>query len=523
MTDVAPWLRVLIEVELALLVAGGAVGIVVFFVIALRTVFDRSALVSPEEFREGRAVAERAKHDFEPDLAWPWYFRRQTEADGERIRLEEEAVGRRLWAVLGAPLFTRAPLTGSWRLTPAWLLVPYPLAVLPFLLGGLATTAACEAIALVVALAVSAFAWLVFVVIVGTLRGIEALWLRFRHTSASCPRCYYVGDRPAYRCGGCGALHRDIRPGRLGVFFRRCDCGEVMPTMVLRAAWSREAICQRCEEPLRAGAAAIRDVRVPIFGDVSAGKTRLLCASLDSIHDLAERNGIALSYPDAESQRLADEARATIRSSADTVKTGLASGPALSFRLGAGANSTLVHLFDVAGELYRDGDRYEDVSFLDQGHGLIFVVDPFTLPTVRGRLAGDPSAALQVSAGEGKDPDLAYHQVVSQLRDRGVKASSQRLAIVVSKADVLAELGVDFPTAFAEIIDWLRDNGLHNVVIAAPNEFAEVRYFAVASIPADRTTQETDPGAPLRWLLRAQGVPLPAEPQPVAIGEGEDE
>jgi len=296
-----------------------------------------------------------------------------------------------------------------------------------------------------------------------------------------------------------------------------------MPTMVLRAAWSREAVCQRCEEPLRAGAGAIRDVRVPIFGDVSAGKTRLLYSALDSVAELAERSGIPLSYPDAESRQLAERARATIHSAADTAKTGLAAGQALSFRLGDGSNSTLVHLFDVAGELYRDSDHYEDVSFLDHGHGLIFVVDPFGLPSVRNRLAGDASVAPQVAVGAGKDPDLAYHQVVSRLRDRGVKASSQRLAIVVSKADLLAECGLDLPIAFTEIVEWLRDNGLHNVVIAAPNEFAEVRYFAVASVAAERATWETDPGAPLRWLLRARGVPLPAEPEVVAIGEAGDE
>ena len=52
---------------------------------------------------------------------------------------------------------------------------------------------------------------------------------------------------------------------------------------------------------------------------------------------------------------------------------------------------------------------------------------------------------------------------------------------------------------------------MHNLVMAARRDFAEVRFFAVASqaLPAGAPD---DPGAPLRWLLTSHGVRLPADP-----------
>jgi hypothetical protein len=49
------------------------------------------------------------------------------------------------------------------------------------------------------------------------------------------------------------------------------------------------------------------------------------------------------------------------------------------------------------------------------------------------------------------------------------------------------------------------------VVLAARQEFAEVRYFTVASLAASVTTPDTEPGLPLRWLLRSRGLKLPDE------------
>jgi len=107
------------------------------------------------------------------------------------------------------------------------------------------------------------------------------------------------------------------------------------------------------------------------------------------------------------------------------------------------------------------------------------------------------------------DPDLAYGEVISRLRDGGVPFSAQRLAVVLSKADLLRRAGLDLPSDSTAIEDWLVKAGLQNLVLAMSREFAEVRYFAVASLDVSASLPD-EPGVPLRWLLAAHGVRLPA-------------
>jgi hypothetical protein len=58
---------------------------------------------------------------------------------------------------------------------------------------------------------------------------------------------------------------------------------------------------------------------------------------------------------------------------------------------------------------------------------------------------------------------------------------------------------------------------VHNLVMSARREFAEVRFFAVAS--QDVTPASThEPGVPLRWLLTSHGVRLPADPATADAG-----
>ena len=109
------------------------------------------------------------------------------------------------------------------------------------------------------------------------------------------------------------------------------------------------------------------------------------------------------------------------------------------------------------------------------------------------------------------DPELTYDEVASRLRDSGIPASAQRLAVVVSKADLLRSAGLNLPTESAELAQWLADAGVHNLVLAARREFAEVKFFSVASQQVAPDGRD-DPGTPLRWLLTVHGVRLPADP-----------
>jgi hypothetical protein len=469
--------------------------------------FARALVRAPDLIVPGTDQAEQVKThpvgpgEFPPDLAWPFYPFRQSRADLERLRRGVAGNNTAVWRRPAGAFFGDAK---GW-----WFLFPIPAAILSFLI---VASLACW------------FCFLVFALVFTVCQGVSLLllrpaavvlcgaerWRRGRmRVQAACMRCFHVTSWPAYQCPSCERPHHDVRPGRLGLLTRRCQCGRHLPTMASRAGWRLTPLCQRCGTPMLEGAGAVRDIRIPVFGDISAGKTRFLYASLNSLMMTARQARLDLSFPDKDSSDLAEFGLSVIRSSRETAKTSTNAQVALTFRLGTGHRSELVHLFDAAGEHFRDARRPDALRFLDDGQGLVYVLDPFSIQAVRKQLG---AKALRLAHAAAGDPELTYDEVVSRLRDSGIPASVQRLAVVVSKADLLRSAGVNLPTESGELARWLSDAGVHNLVLAARHEFAEVEFFPVASQQVARNGRD-DPGKPLRWLLTAHGVRLPADPE----------
>jgi hypothetical protein len=460
--------------------------------------------LSPQAYHEERTAAGDV--GFGPDPGWPAYAIAQARLDIARCWSMASATGERPWAMATGAFFgTRY---GDWRVW--WFFWPVPVVVLLVLsVMTFASTAVCLLLT-VVSLAVTAVVAAGQFFVGGILRALEWAWQKAVRAEASCPHCYFVSPRPAYRCE-CGELHRDVRPGRLGVLARRCQCGRAHPTTVLRADGHFPAVCQRCGVPLEGGAATVRDVRVPIFGDVSSGKTRFLYAALDAVTALARHGGVPFSHPTEDARREAERALHVIRSGAETTKTSAGSLPtALTCSIGKGATRSLVHLFDAAGEQYGDGGLHDQLGFLHSSRCLVFVIDPFSVPAIRDRIAGaNPAAVAQANPAEG-DVELFYTGVVHRMRDSGVRADAQRLAVVVSKADLLDAGGMQVPSESNAIADWLTGLGLHNIALSARRDFAEVRFFTVHSTAYGSTAPGRAAADAIAWVLTTSGVRLPA-------------
>jgi hypothetical protein len=474
------------------------------FVIALA----RALVTDPDLITPAADQAEQVKArpvgpgEFAPDLAWPLYPLRQSRADIARARRNVADGNAAAW---------RRPARWFFRTAQGWwLLFPVPVAVMAFL-GLASVTSWCCYLVYATVTRVAVVAGRAVLGPAALLGGAERVRRSRLRTDAACTQCFHVTAWPAYVCPGCGERHRDVRPGRLGVLWRRCECGAHLPVRASRAAWRVTPVCQRCGAAMPAGAGAVRDIRVPVFGDISAGKTRFLYASLNSLVAVAARAALDVTYPDKGSQEQAEFGLGVIRSGRQTAKTSTNGQVSLTVRLGSGRGSELVHLFDAAGEHFRSARRPDALRFLDDGQGLVYILDPFSLEVIRKRAGGADSPEVRAAHAAAGDPELTFDEVASRLRDTGVPASSGRLAVVVSKADLLQTAGIDLPDDSDALARWLWDNGVHNLVLQARRDFAEARFFAVASqaVPPDGPH---DPGAPLRWLLTAHGVRLPAAP-----------
>jgi hypothetical protein len=516
---VAGFMLVGLPVVLAVLPAAAVGGVVLAVVVALRTLAGahrvRPRTVTPNDVVAGTAGLPklRGNQPFGRDPAWPSYLVAQWRVDlstARRAVTDLLANGFRRIARYTADPTVRVVRVicgivafGCWLDVSAGAL----LAIWALLL-------LCGVIRTVV--------WLGWLVVLGTLRGGDFLVRRIRRAQASCQYCYHVSSVPAFPCDRCGRVHHDIRPGRLGGAWRRCACGRRLPTTVLRAsAHGLPATCQRCDKPLRTGSAVLTDIRVPVFGPVFAGKTRLVYAGLLALRDASAALGVRMDFVDDESRQAVDSGSQIITSGADTVKTPAGVLPsALTLRFTVGRRRALLHLFDAAGEFYADREDNGDLEFLDHAKGLVFVVDPFSVPWVRDQLGDTHGAELAKASQAAENPETVYQVTTRRLRDFGVDTRRRALAMTVVKADLLAGLPPAESLHPDQVRAWLVQAGLDNLVLSAERDFGQVRYFLVASVPANLAGADRSPAAPFNWLIARAGLNLlPAaggQPQPLS-------
>ncbi|GLY38260.1 hypothetical protein Amsp01_042840 [Amycolatopsis sp. NBRC 101858] len=491
-----------------------AAGVLMAFGSALLTLTGRRGTletVTPDRVAAGTSRLRRPRRGgtVPRDRAWPGYFGAQARVDLAAVWQSQRDLLASGWGWIGEAFRRSWPgrVTVLLVLGPGWLAVSA---------GALAGTA----VVVGVGGAVLAVLWALWAVPAGLLRAADRLIRRKRRADASCPPCYYVTALPVFACPGCGEIHRDLRPGQLGGLWRRCGCGTVLPTSVLRAARSIPPRCPRCLETLPADAALVTEVRLPVFGPVSAGKTRLVHTGLLAIRDRVAAAGGTVEFVDRGSRQAFDYAVSLLGAGGDTVKTPAGElPPAITVRYTAGRRRALLHLFDAAGEFYADRDDNTKLEFLDHAQGLVFVVDPFSLPWVRDQLGGTASAALLAKANPAAEaPENVYHVTAKRLRDYGVKTQRQRLAVTVVKADLLAGLPLAEDLEPGNVKAWLERAGLDNLVLAADRDFGDVRYFVVASLTGLPAGDPRSPATPFAWLAARTGLRLwtgpAAEPAP---------
>ncbi|MBU2668231.1 hypothetical protein KOI35_32440 [Actinoplanes bogorensis] len=490
--------------------AGVATGVLVALAVTFMLLLgDQDERVrAPADVVAGKLPIVRTPKAIRPDSAWPGYFVVQAWLDWWVAVERVSRVTAGVWA--GA---AEGGMAAGWFTLALW---PVVLPIVVFLLAG--TIGAAGAMLLVaVALTVLALAgWVLAVVAVALLRGLDRLARLVRRSSGTCPHCYETSARPVYQCPGAHgdtAMHRDVRPGLLGVFWRRCGCGRRLPTMVVRAARVMTAYCPRCSAPLHDRAGLATDVRVPVFGAPSSGKTHLVMAGVVGL--LRGPSPAEVTLADEHSRRTYDNFAQVIDSGGSASKTDAAHQPiAVTLRFRSGRREALLHVYDAAGEAISDAERNTEYFYLDGARTLVFVLDPFAIPAVRQRFRRTFETLFRTANASADLPEPSYQNVATRLRKSGVRTErQQRLAFVVSKLDLVRRLpGLDgLPDDSDAIRAWLLDEQMDNLVQAAERDFREVRYFAVSATDA---RLGRGPVAPFAWLLADEPIPLPGQRNP---------
>jgi Double-GTPase 2 len=338
------------------------------------------------------------------------------------------------------------------------------------------------------------------------LRGLDSALRRVRSIRMRCVACFERLAYPAYRCPGCGATHWDIRPGPLGVVRRTCLCGRRLPTLLMLGTGTLDARCsfRSCGSELPHGPGTLPEVVLPVFGARGAGKTRLMYALVAALEEAARQRGVDVEPADPMTAERLARVHEHLPAERPTAATPTALQRGLVLRLRIRRRQRLVQLFDAAGEIYYREETSSELRYLGSGRTFVLVVDPLSvdgfwdgLPPDEGdRLGGEPPAGVP-------QPSLVFQQTTERIVELGGDLRRSRLAVVLSRADLLgAASGPDDPE------DWAVEMGLGGLLRTARLSFKEVTVFRTAAVTRNGAVDGS-----VRHLL-TWALALPTEEQP---------
>ncbi|WP_063754983.1 TRAFAC clade GTPase domain-containing protein [Streptomyces sp. NRRL B-3229] len=360
-----------------------------------------------------------------------------------------------------------------------------------------------------------------------TLRAVDRAVLRAKglHHGMVCPQCYELVEYPQYECpgDGCRRRHQDIRPGRYGVLRRRCACGRKLPTLIMTGSHRLQGICPYCEGLLSDSTGLVAETVLPIVGGTAAGKTQLMAAMLMTLFDAAARGGPPAGFADRNTADNYEVLREVLSIRGNTLGTQRALPRAHSLLLGRRRARRLVHIFDTAGERYTKVEDTDALRYARTARTFVFVLDPLSVTAFWQGLSSGRQALVDRALASPVDPQLVFNQSTQTTKRMNGALSRSRLAVAVSKYDVLRRhslLGDHQAEDSASVRAWLVDVlGLGNLVRAMEMEYREVRFFFTAAVIAEDERVDAGIASLVDWCLGADRYGSSASPAAFPRGE----
>ncbi|MFK0260352.1 hypothetical protein ACIQU1_03265 [Streptomyces angustmyceticus] len=367
--------------------------------------------------------------------------------------------------------------------------------------------------------------WLVCGGAVVTLRGAEGLRKLVRGIRMKCPypSCYRPFPLAVHRCPDCGAAHRALRPGRLGVLWHVCTCGKRLVTTAPAGSGRYATRCPHCDRQLPAAVGTTRVVHLPLVGGTSSGKTMLLAAMTAGLQSWSRRGALTVEYASATDQQDAGSLHQQLNTAGWALKTQGGQPRAFMLCVGHGRRRRLLYLYDPMGESLREAGTVREQQYLAHADGVILVADVLAEPQVQRALDDTDTARVTSARPSDQGPMETYQRLTGELAALTGRRGRIPVATVVTKRDVLDQI-TTLPVPGARIDTWLTAVGLGALVRGLTHDFGATRYWAVSAHAATGAgaldSEQRRAAEPVLWVLARTGLrtgSLNAEAPPVGV------
>lgn len=383
-------------------------------------------------------------------------------------------------------------------------------------------------------------AFLIVYVLIFIVWSIDRIHLVRKGIFVACPNCKNKYLIPIYICPGCGEKHTKLTPGKYGVFNRTCNCGQKIPSHFITNRGKLDAECPKCGFAL--SGTGSKPICIPVIGGRSSGKTAYINAfSYDFIEKVARRNGLTITHYNKDTKRFYEQditndyLGGTTRMTKTEMDIKQASSKAFSFIIHSDKMSPdrLIQIYDVAGESFVDNTENEEQLQYTYCHGIVFMLDPLSIPVVRNYLDDTVNEVDKSSVGT-LDVDLVLDAFMNKLREITGQSStavfSVPIAIVISKSDIRTlnqfigeeiisdymtekQYGMDMYSVAEDRIcrQFLIDSGLANFVSNIELKFKNNRFFKCSAIGHTRENGRYNPNGilePMEWIFQTTDAGL---------------
>lgn len=346
---------------------------------------------------------------------------------------------------------------------------------------------------------------------------VSMLWRRLVYV---CPHsgCYKRVSLPIFVCPNCGAWHKRLIPGIFGVFRRRCQCGTLLPASSLSGRKRLDMICPNsdCNKQLHTSIGSAPSFHYAVLGEPSSGKTSYLYSLIFSMLNINKYDWFSIK--DNNSKSIYKLFSADYLKGIPPLKTVQKLPDSLILESSPKVGSGLFYFYDPAGEYFlSDAETINQGEYQQYLDGMFFVIDPFSVPSIRSKCTQNELIQAGAAAGEFQS---VYERLINYMRATYNDKLLQRIpvSVIITKADLI-HANPKFKSPIfgydeTQLVEWLQQNGFEQVITAFNTYFnrERVKYYAVSAFgrspeqSVERPFRPANVMTPFSWLLSNNSI-----------------